>query len=140
MRPQIRVETELQEQVAHQIRERLIRYNAEKAGEAQDSRLVLSVRDAADSLIGGLVATGFWNNLFIELLWVAESQRRQHIGTELMAAAESHARETNRHVCVLNTFSFQAPGFYLKLGYKAFGELVGSPSGHSRIWLAKWLV
>jgi hypothetical protein len=43
-----------------------------------------------------------------------------------------------RHV-FLDTFSFQAPGFYLKHGYEVFGELPGFPAGHTRFYLKKAL-
>jgi hypothetical protein len=39
----------------------------------------------------------------------------------------------------LDTFSFQAPGFYQKLGYRVFGELVDFPPGHTRQYLTKRL-
>ena len=133
------VETERQEAVARDIRERIIRYNAEQAGEPNDERIVLSVRDSDGNLIAGLVALGFWNGLFVELLWVSEAHRGRGIGTSLLAAAEDRARENGWQVCFLSTFDFQAPGFYLKLGYQQFGELTGSPPGHSRKWFAKWL-
>ena len=39
----------------------------------------------------------------------------------------------------LYTFSFQAPGFYRKLGYREFGKLNDFPKGQSRYWLNKAL-
>jgi hypothetical protein len=39
----------------------------------------------------------------------------------------------------LNTFSFQAPGFYQKHGYRRFGRLSGSPEGASRHYYVKRL-
>jgi hypothetical protein len=35
--------------------------------------------------------------------------------------------------------TFQAPGFYTKLGYKVFGELTNAPRGYSRLWFCKRL-
>jgi hypothetical protein len=43
-----------------------------------------------------------------------------------------------RSIC-LDTFSFQAPAFYKKLGFKQFGKLKDFPKGHERIWLKKVL-
>jgi hypothetical protein len=37
----------------------------------------------------------------------------------------------------LDTFSFQAPGFYHKHGYRVFGELPDFPPGHRRYYLTK---
>ncbi|GAQ00024.1 hypothetical protein NIES2104_65890 [Leptolyngbya sp. NIES-2104] len=39
----------------------------------------------------------------------------------------------------MDTFSFQAPEFYQKLGYTVFGELPDFPIGHRRLFLKKVL-
>src|SRR5918995_1690116 len=122
MDARVTVETERQEAVATEILKRIIRYNTERAGEPNDVRLVLSVRDSESNLIGGLVALGLWNGLFVDLLWVSESHRGRGIGKALLSTAEAKARENGWQVCFLSTFDFQAPGFYLKLGYKQIGE------------------
>jgi len=40
---------------------------------------------------------------------------------------------------VLDSYSFQAPDFYKKLGYQEFGLLEGFPAEHSRHFLWKEL-
>jgi hypothetical protein len=42
-----------------------------------------------------------------------------------MDRAEVHARERGCHSAWLDTFSFQARGFYEKLGYDEFGTTTG---------------
>jgi ribosomal protein S18 acetylase RimI-like enzyme len=37
----------------------------------------------------------------------------------------------------LDTFDFQAPKFYEKLGFKVFGTLQDYPTGHQRFYLVK---
>jgi GNAT superfamily N-acetyltransferase len=139
MDAQIILETQELDEAANEIRERLLAFNQERAGPFNDVRVVLTARGADGKLVGGLVGLGFWNGLFIELLWIDEAARRQGIGTALMQAAETEARKKGWEVCFLSTFTFQAPEYYLKLGYEAFGELKGMPPGHSRTWFAKWL-
>ena len=39
----------------------------------------------------------------------------------------------------LDTFDFQAPEFYKKLGFSQFGEIVDYPPGHSRHYFQKRL-
>jgi predicted N-acetyltransferase YhbS len=117
MDAQVILETQELDEVANEIRERLLAFNQERAGPFNDVRVVL----------------------FIELLWIDEAARRQGIGTSLMRAAESEARKRGWEVCFLSTFTFQAPEYYRKLGYEPFGELKGMPPGHSRTWFAKWL-
>lgn len=138
MDAQITLETQQPDEVANQIRDRLLGFNQGRAGPFQDVRVVLTARGAAGELLGGLVGLGFWNGLFIDLLWVDEPARGRGVGTALMHAAESEARQRGWQVCFLSTCTFQAPDFYRKLGYEPFGELKGMPPGHTRTWFAKW--
>jgi ribosomal protein S18 acetylase RimI-like enzyme len=56
-----------------------------------------------------------------------------------MSAAEGEARNRKcRHV-FLDTLSFQALGFYQKLGYTEFGRLSGFGDKYDRYWLRKAL-
>jgi predicted N-acetyltransferase YhbS len=139
MQAHITLETQELDELTIEIRERLLGFNQERAGPFNDVRVVLTARAARGELVGGLVGLGFWNGLFIELLWVDEAARGQGIGTSLMRAAESEARKRGWEICFLSTWTFQAPGFYPRLGYQPFGELKGMPPGHSRTWFAKWL-
>lgn len=84
---------------------------------------------------GGETYSGW---LFIRYLWVSDMLRGQGIGRELMAGAEARAFERGCHSAWVDTFSFQAPDFYRKLGYEPFGEL-DYPPVHKRIFLQKRL-
>ena len=77
--------------------------------------------------------------LFVNWLWVALPYRKQGIGSELMAGAERAAREQGCRAAYLDTFTFQAPKFYERLGYREFGRLNDFPPGHARIWFSKAL-
>jgi hypothetical protein len=49
-------------------------------------------------------------------------------------------RATLRHiVAILDTYSFQAPGFYQRLGYEVFGVIHGYPRGYQKWFLKKRL-
>ena len=58
-------------------------------------------------------------------------------GHQLLAMAEDEGRRHGARHAHLDTFSFQAPGFYQKYGYKVFGELHDFPSGYQRYYLTK---
>lgn len=45
----------------------------------------------------------------------------------------------NARHAYLDTFSFQAPGFYQRAGYRVFGELPDFPAGHRRYFMTKEL-
>ena len=59
----------------------------------------------------------------IDRLWVDESRRGAGIGRRLLAAVEEKGRLGGAKRAELNTFGFQAPGFYEKMGYRLFGTL-----------------
>lgn len=97
-------------------------------------------RDEECKIAGGVKVVSIWDGLLIDWLWVAEDARRKGLGSKLMLAAEDLGRARNCTFAFLNTFSFQAPDFYEKLGYTEFGRLEEFPAGHARFWLRKSLL
>jgi ribosomal protein S18 acetylase RimI-like enzyme len=95
------------------------------------------VRDESGNIIGGLTAKTYWRYLDIAFLWVSEKHRGQDLGTKLMDAAEDEARARGCERVLLDTLSFQALGFYKKLGYAEFGHLEGFSGKHKRHYLYK---
>jgi ribosomal protein S18 acetylase RimI-like enzyme len=95
------------------------------------------VRDRG-SVVGGLAGETYAGWLFIRYLWVSEALRGQGVGRKLMDGGEERAFERGCHSAWVDTFSFQAPGFYKKLGYEVFGEVDWSPK-HKRFFLHKRL-
>lgn len=63
-----------------------------------------------------------YNILYIETLFVDANYRSQKLGTKLMKLIEERAIFEGAKTIRLDTFSFQAKDFYLKLGYKIIGE------------------
>jgi ribosomal protein S18 acetylase RimI-like enzyme len=80
-----------------------------------------------------------WEWLFVSHLWVDERLRGQGWGGRLMARIEEAAVRRGCHSAHLDTFSFQALGFYEKQGYARFGTLPDYPRGESRYFLSKRL-
>ena len=78
-----------------------------------------------------------WDWLLLDWLWVAEHRRGQRLGTRMMNRIERAGVAEGCTGVLLNTFSFQAPGFYRRHGYTAFGELPGLPPGQTRYWMSK---
>ena len=115
----------------------LMRFNRSKAGPLRYSRVVLSARDDKGRLLGGLILQSYWRESYIELLWLSARAREAGIGSSLIRKAEERARRRGSRLIHLNTFSFQAPAFYRKQGYRRFGGMSGSPKGHSRHFFVK---
>jgi len=95
------------------------------------------LRDTTGKLMAGLAGMIYYQWLFIDLLWVAEQIRGQGHGKTLLDLAEAEARSRGCQQVWLDTFSFQAPGFYEKSGYTLFGELSDYPPGHRRCFFRK---
>ncbi|MCR9248864.1 MAG: GNAT family N-acetyltransferase [bacterium] len=91
--------------------------------------------------IGGILGgIGYWKGLEIKILWVKESHRNKGIGTQILKYAEDEAIKKGATISMLDTFDFQAEGFYLKNGYSVVGEINDFPKGHKRIYFSKKLI
>jgi GNAT superfamily N-acetyltransferase len=112
-------------------------YNASKAGTSKGRPLVVTVRDAAGEIVGGLWGSTSYEWLFTELLVVPETLRGRGIGRQLMTMAHDEAIARGCRGAWLDTFEFQARGFYEDLGYSVFGEIPQYPPGYSRYFLRK---
>lgn len=114
-------------------------FNQEMGGPYEREPVTVLARDENEVVKGGLLGLTYWNWLFIDWLWLARDVRGQGLGTDLLARAEAVARERGCTDAYTDTFSFQAPGFWLRNGWVEAGRLDGMPPGHSRIWYRKAL-
>lgn len=90
-------------------------------------------------VLGGLVARTNYGWLRIDLLAVDDALRGGGWGRKLVGEAETMARERGCFAAWVDTYSFQAPGFYERLGYTPFGELPDCPPGERRLFFWKRL-
>ncbi|MES2711397.1 MAG: GNAT family N-acetyltransferase [Pseudomonadota bacterium] len=114
-------------------------FNQEMGGDYVREPVTLLVQDEAGATQGGLLGLTFWGWLFIDWLWLTAELRGKKFGGGLLLRAEEIARERGCRNVYTDTFSFQAPKFWKKHGYKEFGRLDDMPDGHSRIWFRKKL-
>lgn len=73
----------------------------------------------------GFIDDGYW--LFLDLLFVEERYRINDIATNLMKKVEKFAKENQCIGIRTDTWSFQAKGFYEKMGYTLYGQLENHP-------------
>jgi len=118
----------------------LVAYNDARAGPSQGQSLVVRLHDEAGTVIGGLSGYTGYGWLFTQSLVVPEGLRGRGVGTKLMHLAEDEALARGCRGAWLDTFEFQARGFYERLGYFCFGELKDYPTGFSRYFMKKSLV
>lgn len=114
-------------------------YNTKHAGEENYEGLCYVIRDAEGEVVAGIIGATFYNWFYLDLLWVKEDYRRQGYGQRLVETAEEEARKRGAKAVYLDTFTFQAPDFYKKLGYHVFGELPDFPEGYTRYYFTKTL-
>ncbi|MCA0992323.1 GNAT family N-acetyltransferase [Pseudalkalibacillus hwajinpoensis] len=122
------------------IQNKVVEYNGERLSESVKSPLekvayVIEERE----VIGGISGTLFWQHLHIDFLWVEEKMRGFGYGRKLLQQFESLAEEKGCRLILLDSFSFQAPGFYLKEGYEICGKVENHPEGHTQYFLQKRL-
>jgi GNAT superfamily N-acetyltransferase len=117
----------------------LVAYNRVKTGRDDHRPLILTIEDSDGKVIGGLWGRTAYDWLFVELLFVPESVRGRGVGKDLLSRAEREAATRGCHSAWLDTFEFQARGFYERLGYTCFGELADYPAGSTRYFLKKAL-
>ena len=113
-------------------------FNVNAVGNFNHKPLTITLSEKG-SIVGGVVGETFLDWMFVRLLWVSDKYRGKDWGKKLMQAAEMEARQRGVKNAYVDTFSFQAPGFYHKLGYREFGRLDDFPAGHYRSWLTKAL-
>jgi GNAT superfamily N-acetyltransferase len=85
------------------------------------------VKDATGQVVGGLLAWTTLRNMILDDVWIDEPYRGRGLGTRLMAEAERVARTAGCIACQTHSFSFEAPRFFQKLGYEAYGVSDGYP-------------
>ncbi len=115
------------------------RFNDAILGESRSRSLAAVARDGDGTVAGGVAGHTNYQWFLIRVVWVRGDRRGSGLGRRLMLMAEA---EAIRRGCVgaqVDTVSFQAPGFYRKLGYREIGIVEDFPVGHSRHFFAKRL-
>jgi GNAT superfamily N-acetyltransferase len=136
----LKIEVEPAPKDIRSIYDGLSAYNAEQLGSDDGKSLTIFVRDDTGGIVAGLHGWTWCGACKIERLWVRQDLRRQGYGQRLLAAAEQEARARGCAQLLLDTFSFQAPLFYKKLGFEVIGVTEDFPrSPHSEYHLRKTL-
>jgi GNAT superfamily N-acetyltransferase len=97
------------------------------------------VKDSDRGVIGGVYGKLLLGNcLSIDILWIDPEFRLQGHARKLMQQIELAAMQLGSKLSIVDTFEFQARGFYEKCGYTVFGVLDDCPCpGNQRFYLKK---
>lgn len=117
----------------------LIAYNNAQVGPSGKTEITFHVRSESGDLVAGANGFTHWNYFFLAHLWVADTHRGAGVGGKLLRAIEHEAQQRKCDHLWLDTFDWQAAGFYEKMGYSRFGKLDNYPTGHERYFYSKKL-
>ncbi|MEU1530471.1 GNAT family N-acetyltransferase [Streptomyces fagopyri] len=144
-----RMETEVDKGRRELLRRRLLDANTAASpvlralrGTPAERELPLHVwaLDSAGDLAGGLVGHTWTTWLHVTYLWVDGVHRGSGLGSRLLVEGERVAREERGCLAVrLETWDFQAPGFYEKQGYEVVCVVPDYPPGATEYTLTKRL-
>jgi len=116
----------------------LAAFNQSRAGLSGFQQLAILLQDPSTSdTVGGLWGYSLYDWLFIELLFVPDPFRGLKLGTKLLHMAERIGTERGCVGVWLDTFGFQARGFYERNGFEVFGALDDHPRGTKRFFMRK---
>lgn len=136
---ELKIETEPDERDVIALRDHLHEFNKRKTSYYNDELIAIFIKTDDREVKAGLFGWTWGGCCEIEFLWVCEELRNRGLGARLLMRAEDEARRRGCHQVILNTHSFQALDFYLKLGYEVFGAVDDFPLGHKNYYLKKLL-
>jgi GNAT superfamily N-acetyltransferase len=119
--------------------DRIYEFNTEATGYSDGRLLAACVRTEAGEIIAGFNGHTWGGCCELSHVWVHQQHRGRGLGTLLLRCAEAEAIARGCVQIVLATHSFQAPGFYERMGYQRKYAIEGRPQGHSNIIYAKAL-
>lgn len=111
----------LPEEVLGRVREGLMTYNRTHFKRVGD--LSCRIRDEEGNTLAGALVWRADELVMIDVLWVDETLRGRGLGARLLSGIEEEGRRQGAMRVELNTFGFQAPGFYEKQGYRLIGQV-----------------
>ena len=123
----------------HRLEEAIYEFNVQATGISDGKLFASFLRDADKRVIGGISGWTWAKTCFISHLFVPAELRKQGYGTRLVEAVEAEAINRGCDQIVLRTHDFQAPQFYIKLGFAVIGRIPDYPVGHQEITMIKLL-
>lgn len=90
-----------------------------------------------EQVVGGALVWQQSDALYIDILWLSENYRNKGIGTKIISMIDKVAQENKIPKIFVDTYEFQAQGFYQKHGFKDIGTIPEYLLGFDRIFLRK---
>ena len=136
----IKVTDKIDQNSYDRIVELLVEFNKNKTEHLKNEinkPIEIIARNEQNEIIGGLYGRSLWGTLEIKTFAVKCENRNNGIGQKLIREAEKEAKKRNCRFISLDTFSFQAPEFYEKLGFEKIGTETDFPKGFEKYYYRK---
>lgn len=121
------------------LEDRIYAHNSAATGRHDGEGLGFLAHDDEGALIGAVAGYTWAGVCEIQQMWVDEAHRGTGLGRRLLDMALEEAARRGALRVWLASYSFQAPGFYEKAGFRRMAELDGWPEGHVNVILCKTL-
>jgi len=125
------------EQIMKFLEDKIYEHNSSAINKSDGAFFSRIVRDENDEIIAGIAGWTWASACKITQLWVGENARKNRIGTLLLMAAETEAKSKGCLTIMVESYSFQAPHFYERHGYKITHMLNDFPPGYDYYILSK---
>jgi GNAT superfamily N-acetyltransferase len=136
---EVQITDEVDASGVEELRNAVNAFNIAATGYSDGVSLGCLLRDPDGNLVAGLDGFTWGGYAMIEWLWVQSDYRHNGLGRRLVEAAEHEAAHRGCSVMRANTHTFQAPGFYARLGYSQIGRATDTPAGHGELFFQKRL-
>jgi GNAT superfamily N-acetyltransferase len=127
------------QELAAFLTDRIYEFNAKVTGYFDGQLMAGCIRSDTDEVIAGFNGYTWGGCCELSNVWVQERYRGQGLGTLLLRTAEAEAVARGCARIVLATHSFQAPGFYERMGFERKYAIEGRPNGYTDIIYVKIL-
>lgn len=101
---------------------------AATVGVAPSRELTVQILDDSGELAAGMSGWTWGVAAGIGMTWVREDARGEGLGARLLTDFEDEARARGCTHVFVTSFTFQAPGFYERHGYREIFRWVGVPT------------
>ena len=117
----------------------MLAYHAKQGYPRKTDFYSILIRDSSNKVVGTISVSFLWNGMHILSLWIDDSIRNQGWGSKMMKMVENEAIKRGCDLAYTDTYTWQAPLFYEKMGYALYGKLDDFPQGCSLSYYCKKL-
>ena len=112
-------------------------FNDTLFGPSERMPLSVLVHDENGTLVAGINGTTSWGWLYVQRLWVSESERGKGLAGKMLAAAEEEARKRGCRGAYIDAVNPVALRSYKRHGYIEYGVIREFVPGFDRTYLQK---